>query len=84
MTPTQRKILELLKQVNAGLWQQVDQVPEGGMLLPLADASNRGLMPEPVPCSRQDLTALQFQGYILPNAPGSSNSYMISASGKSI
>ncbi len=65
ITPNQEAILGLLTQADAGLWQQADEIEEGGLLTGLIESVNRGTAPRPVPCGLQELTVLREAGVVM-------------------
>ena len=71
LTPKQEDILGFLRQVDAGRWEQTDEVPEGGLLTGLIESVNRGPAPTPVPCSLGELEALRDAHLVMEgNVPG--------------
>jgi len=80
VTPNQAAIPGFLKQVDAGHWQETDQVPEGGWLMGRIASVNRGPTPRPIPCGAQELSVLKDAGYIM--AGEAPNTFIISESGE--
>lgn len=64
-TPNRDAIVGLLRQADAGLWRETDEVPEGGLLTGLIAAVNRGSAPTPVACRLAELEALRDAGLIM-------------------
>ncbi len=64
-TPNRDAILDSLKQVDAGRWEETPLAAEGGWLTGLIESVNRGPAPRPVPCSLHELHTLKEAGLVM-------------------
>ncbi len=79
-TPNQGAILDFLKQVDAGRWEETPLADEGGWLTGLIESINRGPAPRPVPCGLHELGVLQDAGLIM--AGDEPNTFILSEAGE--